>query len=366
MKNKPVKIALAYRGQIRNHQAGVIWKQRLIDDFKSVMPADIKTFCHTSKSESAVHALSNPDPAVVNLSETLILSEEETLSRLQLYSPAMKRIFNYPHYYQMAGRILDYWTQHREFSNFLIGHNDQPAHFITRILNVNNDRSMSFLGVNRAERENYFINQIYIGNFIAQYVSAGHALKMAKAYEDKTGWRPDLVISLRYDTAMTVMDPEKLLANVADSDYVYGNGVIITKGHAHSNDLAFAMNYDVAESFLGDIDERVFRLLTDWRVIGELLLMNDNDLAHNFWNLLTRGDTKLIATPYFRSALLRAGFEDQYDPATASIDDVRSYFLQWRDQLNERKSKLPRKAQFGKITLDDALRLLKLNRDDVF
>ena len=162
------------------------------------------------------------------------------------------------------------------------------------------------------------------------------------------------------------MDPEKLIASVLDSNYVYGNGLIITKGHAHANDLAYAMNYDVAESFLGDIDDRVFRLLTDWRVIGELLMMNDNDLSHNFWNLLTRGETKMIATPFFRSALIRAGFEDHYDPATASIDDVRSYFLQWRDGLNAKKSLLPRKAQFGKITLDDALRLINLNRDDVF
>jgi hypothetical protein len=366
MKNELVKIALAYRGQIRNHQAGVIWKQRLIDDFKSIMPVDVKTFCHTSKTESSVHALSDPDPLQVNLAETVSLTEDETLSRLRPYKPAMQRIFNHPHIYQMAGRIIDYWTQHREFADFLIAHNDRPAHFITRILNINNDRTLTFLGRNRAERENYFVNQIYLGNFISQYISAGHSVKMIDAYAAEKEWSPDLVISLRYDTAMTVLDPQRLLRDALDSDYVYGNGVIITKGHGHSNDLAFAMNYPVAESFLGDIDDRIYGLLTDWRVIGELLMMNDSDLSHNFWNLLLRGDTKLGATPFFRSALIRAGFEEQYDPVTASIDDVRTYFLQWRDGLAERKSQLPRKEQFGKVTLDDALRLLNLKYDDVF
>ena len=365
-KHNPMKLALCYRGQVRNHDAGAIWKEKLVHSIGNTIPVDVRVFAHTSQTEALLHTLPDPDFTTTNVADTLIIPKDEMYERLHKYSPVTQRLFNHAHIYRQAQSIMDYWSENDEFASFIKRMHPDNKHIITRFLNINYTPELSFIGRNTAAREQYFINQIYIGNFIAQYASAGHSLQMLDAYHEDTGWTPDMVISLRFDTAMEVLNPRALLKEIQTKDHVFGNGLCIRDGHAHGNDLAFVMNYKTATSFLGDIDQRIFKLLTDWTTLTSIYTIDEFQLAHNFWNYLVRHDTRLVESFNFDATVIRAGFEDKHDPTAATFTQVREYFNEWRDNVIAKRVDLIDNQRFGVVTLDGALELLGINKGDVF
>lgn len=360
------KIALLYRGQLRLVDHGVTWLRRLrkqLGEDKGV--SEIKTFCHTSCTIMEMFETPVLDLAKTPLRENTIITLEEAQKQILKFKPTGMRIFNAPHIYRDAQNIIDYWIRNPEFPRFYC--DQTPGNtFIKIIMLKNYYTDQSLLGRNNAQREMYFINQIVLGDYISQYISAGHSLQMLNVYVEEHNWVPDLIISLRYDSAVDVNNLNKLVDQVTTYDHIFGNGIVIRRGKGHTDDVAFAMNYDAAQMFLGDIDNRVYEIMTNWKDVASLIGPVDNMEGHQFWNLLTRQNIAIESTPFFRSSIMRAGVDTALNLKTASITEIKKHFVEWREEYLSQLGTLPEDKKHGDKTLDYALNLLDIKKEDVF
>ena len=329
----PIKVAICYRGQMRMIGAADKMRHRIMRSLADY-DIDIRFFGHTIKSETIAYTAENPDLSEYTLRENRILELDDVLQRIKLMGIHGFRIFEHGMNYHTAASILDYWSKHPEFGRFL---DSCPPkyHFVNAFTVRNYPKDIHFLGQNAAQKEMYFRNQIFIGDFMSQYVSAGHSIQMAIDYYHENDWKPDIIILMRWDSAIDLFDFFGLLESVKIDRRIYCRGLVVKDSMALMDDLVFVTDYDTAEQWLGDIDNRMFDLLTDWRVITAASEFNIRSLPHTFWSFLTRFDVKYANTTLFEMALMRPGIENELDVSVATMKEIDSHCKRWNQSLDE-------------------------------
>lgn len=357
-----LKVALIYRGQTRMSNVGAAWLERIRSQLSDV---DLQTFGHTSAMETIAYVDEDSDISKVNFRSCRKLTEKTVQQRLKKFGHRSFRIFGYGHVYHQAKPILDYWLQHREFREFVERVGDDN-HFLRKFFVSNFPRNLFIIGQLYAQRDLYYNGHLEVGDFMSQYISAGHSFQMLNDYCGATGWKPDIVISLRYDTALKIHDIYQIYADVNNSNVILANGVILEKQGGKANDLAFIMDFNTAEDFLGDIDSRMQALLTDWKVLASLSSFDPIGIPHTFWNFLIRNNTVMRNSGAFDAAVFRPGLDKKFDMETVDIANIHSYFKEWNTNLSNRLELLPGNMRHGEFDLDYALDMLGIDKDDIF
>lgn len=358
-----LKVALLYRGQTRMFKQGIEWLNRLKERHK--YDIDIMTFGHTSAIETIAYSDENVDVSKINFRQCRKLKIDDVKDRLMQFEMKNFRIFNPPHVYCQAKEIIDYWLENVEFRQFL-ERAGGDNHFIRKFLISNYDPKLFIIAKLYAQRDLYYASQIEIGDFISQYLSAGHSFQMLDYWGERNNWKPDIVLSLRYDTAFDIHNIYELHEAVNGTKKVLGNGLIIKNQTGRVDDLLFAMDYETSKDFLGDIDNRIYQLLTDWRVLTSLSSFDQVAVPHIFWSYLIKHDLELINTDLFKSAVMRPGVDKEYDLRTVEIHKIHDHFKKWNADLNRKLSAVSPEMRHGVFNIEYALDMLEQKIEDVF
>lgn len=334
--NPEIKIAVCYRGQQRMIDQALIVQKRLIDSMVNDN-VDIKFFGHTIASQSLVYDSENPHELDVN-PDMIEPADLKTLAdNMKKMKLSNHRIFYFQHLYPLASQILNYWAEQTTFQSFIEA-NPIRYHFINHMLLKNHDPDLNFLMKNDVQRHLFFVNQFELGNFISQYISAGHAYQMLFDYSEETQWIPDIVIFLRWDSIIEIKNINALLRyieNPLNKNQVLVNDMVITKSMGRINDIAFISNFESAKQWMIDIETKVFNLLTDWRVLVALSEFDASATPHLFWNFLTNNEIVYSDSNLFRAEILRPGVDKTLDLSTASLSKISKYKEEWRTKLKQ-------------------------------
>ena len=331
---KTTNIAFCYRGQIRSINDTLEMKERImrsLDDYD----VDIRFFGHSIATETSVYTQADPDMSKFNLRHTAMLDLKDIEAKINSLGVCGYRIFEHGMNYRLANEILEYWQDHQEFAAFL---KTQGTHYrFSNLFTLQNHPPFDhFLGRNAAQKELYFRNQIEIGDFLSQYRSAGHSVQMAMDHCDETNWEPDIVVVLRWDAAFEINNLIGIIEELElDTNSILCRGLVVKNQAALMDDVAFVTDYKTAVMWMAGIDDRLYELLTDWRVLVSISEFDLRSLPHTFWNFLSRNEVQYVDSNLFKTAIMRPGVGDALDVGKAKISQIDAHCKSWNDRLND-------------------------------
>lgn len=320
-----MKVALLLRGQARYCEiAAKLFKETVIETHPYI---DFKIFGHTWRTMS-VAMTDNAFDNTKNRYHSKIFLTSEIQDKIIKWNLARYLISGDKHLYDLAKEIINknyyeerdalVWLRNNWNNREICNGNGLPtATFVLYpgfrhmdyAYDLNNTTDIiDTLGSNHR----YILeNTYYLGNLLGQMYSAGLSYDVYCNRDDQS-WVPDVIWSARWDGVFECDNLYRVLSYAAskNTNTVYTRFVKVINSRAWISDYNFLMSTDTAESFLGNMRERLLKIYAGSKITLTDLLESKMHLQHLMWTKLTDNGAVMSQMPVMGDKGTSSGWND--------------------------------------------------------
>lgn len=323
-----MKVAVLLRGQARFSEiAAAMFKKTVVEQYPHI---EFRFFGHTWRTMSVL-MIDSESKNSVHRYHSKIFSVNEIIEKISPWTLNRFHISGDKLLYELSQDIIEKNIQY---------YNDQTMHTWLKNNWVDSDEyngaklprhafilypgimSMDYPAIANtfyeiSEEQNRLYRTItehkfYLGNLLGQMYSAGKSYECFCEREDQS-WVPDVIWSTRWDGLFECTELYKVFYYVKGTSInqkpVYVRQVKVLESRAWIDDYNFFMTPDTAESFLGNMKERLFKIYTGSKINTLDLLNSNSHLQHLMWTKLARNGVQFTQMPVIGNTFRLLGWE---------------------------------------------------------
>ena len=325
------KIAVLLRGQPRFVKDGGI----LFNQLKNRFPeCEFKVFAHSWNSYSG--KMVHNDKSLFPKELFTYIPDDKIRNDISCWNPEKIIINDYHQVMKLTKQI------YQKLSENECSHNWFKEYHRIHSLPINENKYLLFPTTMEIEKSRYnkaLLNEnddieyikhitkaehLTLMNILSQYYSAGLVTDMLEKYVIKTNYNPDLVILMRYDTALWIHNIEDLIDRINVSDYpnnpnIMCENISIIQRQAIISDWIFMGTFDAFHKSFSNPQKRLYNCFVDYFLELIELYNCTGHLHHLIWTKILDKEV-VITQEKFIGFVLRPDCYNQSDLDIKTLD----------------------------------------------